>query len=77
MVHSVTRTDDLLRIEFTESESIRELVEEFVARERQCCGFLSFSLTETIGGLTLLIQGTSESEHMLDLFYQSLQARNE
>jgi len=77
MVCSVTRADGLLRIEFTEPENIRELVEEFVTLERQCCSFLSFSISETDGRLTVVIQGAPESEHMLDLFFQSLRARNQ
>ncbi len=55
-----------IRLEFEESSAIREQIEIFVAMERQCCGFLSYTVTPPETGLTVIIEGPKEAKAVLD-----------
>lgn len=57
-----------LKVTFLETDMIRSRVETFVSLERQCCGFLTFTVTPPEEGLTLTIEGPPEAEVTLEMF---------
>ncbi|MFK8020411.1 MAG: hypothetical protein AB8B86_11615 [Pseudomonadales bacterium] len=67
-VRSVNSLADGLRIDFVIAEGLRELVEEFIALERECCSFLTFTLSVKNEDMSLLIQGPREAAQVIDMF---------
>ena len=57
-----------LRVTFPETSDLRAAVETFVGLERQCCGFLSFTIAPPGEGLILTIEGPPEARGTLDMF---------
>lgn len=57
-----------LQLTFSESETLRADVEVFVDLERQCCEFLTFTITPPDQGLTVSIEGPPEARATLDMF---------
>ena len=72
-VTTVTSLEDGLHIEFRYSSGLRELVEEFVILEQDCCSFLSFTLIQSSEKLSLLVQGPPEATHVIDIFRRAVQ----
>ena len=66
--------DRELVVEFVDAEKIRPEVETFVEFERQCCGFLSFSITSAGDRLTLRIEGPEGSQPVLGLLAEGISA---
>ena len=62
-----------LELHFTESPEVRSDVELFISLERECCGFLTFSLTQPVDGLKLTIEGPPEAAAVVESFIQQLQ----
>lgn len=61
------RTADGLTISFQEGDALRDNLEQFIALERQCCGFLDFSVSEPPSN-ELVISGPPEAASTIDIF---------
>ncbi len=72
-VTTVTSLLDGLRFEFRSSRELRDLVEEFVALEQDCCSFLTFTLSQSSEKLSLLISGPPEAAHVIEMFRHAVQ----
>jgi len=72
LVHTAVRSGSNLRIEFAESGETRALVEEFIALERACCGFLRFALSEPGDQLSVSIQGPAEAVEVIEMFRRTV-----
>ena len=72
-VTNVERTDSGLRLTFAEGETVRENIETFVDLERQCCGFLSFTVLAD-RGVSLTIDGPPEAQPTVDMIARSIVA---
>jgi hypothetical protein len=59
---------DGLKITFHETTAVRSSVETFAALERQCCGFLTLTVTPPGEGLTLSIKGPPEAQAIIGMF---------
>lgn len=74
------RISNGLTLTFTNSEANRENVETFVRLERECCGFLTFTLTPDTGpaneSLVLTIQGPPEAAATMEMFARAVEARS-
>ena len=66
-----------LRLEFGSSEGLRDLVEEFVELEQDCCSFLTFNLSQPAEELSLLIQGPPEAAHVIEMFRRTAQGEDQ
>ncbi|MCZ6640922.1 MAG: hypothetical protein O7F71_05055 [Gammaproteobacteria bacterium] len=62
-----------LRLTFSESDEVRANVETFASLERQCCGFLTFSITPPGEALTLTIEGPPEAAAIIESFIEQIQ----
>ncbi len=60
--------DSGLLVRFAAGDAVRAQVEVFAGLERQCCGFLSFSVTPADDGLSLAIEGPAEAQATLESF---------
>ena len=60
--------DSGLLVRFADGDAARAQVEAFASLERQCCGFLSFSVTAADDGLRLAIEGPAEAQATLESF---------
>ena len=69
-VRRTIRVGNSLQLEIEQSATNRELLEEFIAFEKHCCDFLSYSLTDNGTHLTLTIQAPSESGDVIDTFHR-------
>jgi len=56
-----------LELTFPETDTLRASAEAFVALERQCCGFLTFTITPPDQGLALTIEGPPEAQATLEM----------
>ncbi len=61
-----------LRLSFPETESLRSSVETFVSLERECCGFLTFTITPPEEGLLLTIEGPPEAQATLEMMAETI-----
>ncbi len=71
----ITETSKLycgLRLSFPPTQSLRSSVETFVRLERQCCGFLTFTITPPEQGLVLTIEGPPHAQATLDMIAQTI-----
>jgi len=66
-----------LRLDFEPSEGLRDLIEEFVEFERDCCSFLTFTLSQPADDLSLLIQGPSNAAHIVEMFRRTALGENQ
>ncbi len=73
LVCAVNRTGNCLRLELVQASGNRELLEEFIALERDCCGSLDFSLSEEHESLSLLVEGPPDATDLIDLFQKTLE----
>ncbi len=71
-VTAATSLKDGLRLDFDDSSRLRELLNDFVLLEGECCSFLSFSLSQPPDELSLLIEGPPEASGVIDLFRKSI-----
>ena len=60
--------DSGLLVRFEDGDAVRAQVEAFAGLERQCCDFLSFSVTPAHDGLRLAIEGPAEAQATLASF---------
>lgn len=61
-----------LELDFADSQEIRADVERFLNLERQCCEFLSFSVSPPGTALTVRIVGPDGSQSVLKLLAESM-----
>ena len=72
-VCDVYRAGNTLQLVFAQSSDIQQLLEKFIALEQQCCGFLDFSLNEDHDSLSLLIEGSTNTADVIDLFQKTIE----
>jgi hypothetical protein len=76
-VTSSKRTANGLHLSFANTEELCGDLETFVHLERQCCGFLTFTVTPQPASadapLTLLIEGPSEASATIEMFARTLE----
>lgn len=60
-----------LAMDFSNVEAVRSDVEQFVDLERQCCGFLTFTISPPGEKLTLNIEGPEGSQSTLKVFAEA------
>ena len=65
---SIERLESGLKLSFPDRPPLRSDVETFVDLERQCCGFLSFAVTRIDAHLVVIIEGSADSQRMIDKF---------
>ena len=75
-ITSVTRLPDGLRLEFGLHKGLREVVQEFVVLEQDCCSFLTFTLSPETEDLSLLIQGPPDAAHIIDRFRRTAEGED-
>jgi len=61
------KLDSGLELTFPETDTLRSSVETFVTLERQCCRFLTFTITPPNIGLTLTVEGPPEAQATLEM----------
>jgi hypothetical protein len=66
------RTGTSLRLTFAGTAGLRSRVAGFVDLERQCCGFLTFTLAPPDDDLVLTIEGPPDAQATLDLFAEAV-----
>ena len=64
-----------IRLSFSETLGLRAQIERFVSLERQCCGFLTFTIGPPSPELTLTIEGPPEARETLALFVAAAEGR--
>lgn len=57
-----------LKLTFPEIDTIRSNVETFVSLERECCSFLTFTVSPPEEGLIVTIEGPPEADATIELF---------
>ena len=62
------RLDCGLRLAFPATDELSAAVRHFVDLERQCCGFLNFTIVPSGEYLRLTIEGPPEAADTLDMF---------
>jgi len=65
-----------LLILFPDTGPIRADVETFARLERECCGFLNFTVKQTDEGLTLAIEGSPEAQSMIETFAKAVHRKD-
>ena len=63
---NVERLRNGVRYFFADNSISRDTVGEFAALERQCCGFLNFTLSEPGDALTLKAEGPADAQSIYD-----------
>ena len=76
-VVTVTSLTDGLRLDSRPSVGLRDLVEEFIVLEQDCCSFLTFTLSQPAEDLSLLIQGPPNAAHVIEMFRRTVQGKNQ
>ncbi len=61
-----------LELRFADSEEVRSDVELFARLERECCGFLTFSISPPGEGLMLTIAGPPEAAAVVESFIEQI-----
>lgn len=56
-----------LALTFPDTAALRSRVETFVGLERQCCGFLTFTVSQSAERLVLTIEGPPDAQSTLDM----------
>lgn len=57
-----------LTLAFAVTEPLRAQLETFVSLERQCCGFLTFTISSEREAMMLSIEGPPEAEATIEMF---------
>ena len=74
------RISNGLTLTFTNSEALRRDVKTFVRLERECCDFLTFTLTPDTGpaneSLLLTIKGPPEAAATIEMFARAAEERS-
>ncbi|MGI9285548.1 MAG: hypothetical protein ACR2P1_09175 [Pseudomonadales bacterium] len=60
-----------LALEFSMLRALRSKIEQFVELERQCCGFLTFTISPSGEKLTLKIEGPEGVQSTLNAFAEA------
>lgn len=63
------RTADGLQLRIRRSPDTEAALREFIQREKECCPFFEFDLTERPAELSLQVVGPSEASTLLDLLF--------
>jgi hypothetical protein len=66
---------DGLRLELTYAPAALDRVREMVARERDCCAFLTFDLQQEADAIRLVIEAPEDACDALDAVFEPFQAR--
>ena len=66
------RTPSGVTFTFARTDALLSELEGFVELERQCCGFLSFTLTPEKDTLSLGIEGAPEAAATIEMFASAL-----
>ena len=71
---STSRTGDCLRLVFPNESAIRSEIDAFIDLERQCCGFLTFALSEgpEQNSTVLTISGPPAARTVMDLIAEAI-----
>ncbi len=69
----VRRLERGLKLDFEESSERRAAVEQVIDLEKQCCGFLSFTISPPGEGLSLSIEGPLEAQPFVHSFMKRLE----
>jgi hypothetical protein len=69
------RHQDGLRLELTYASAALDRVREMVARERDCCAFLTFELQQEADTVRLVIVAPEDARDALDAVFEPFQAR--
>src|ERR671919_1304737 len=64
-----------LRLELTYAPAALDRVREMVARERNCCAFLTFDLQQEADAVRLVIEAPEDARDVLDAVFEPFQAR--
>ena len=67
-VTGIARSDSGVILAFANTDALYAELEAFMDLERQCCGFLTFTLSPAAESLTLSIEGPEEAAAILDMF---------
>jgi hypothetical protein len=62
------RTAPGLTLIFPDTDALRAQLEAFVDLERQCCGFLTFTISSEHEAMMLSIEGPAEAEGTIEMF---------
>ncbi len=62
------RWDAGLQLRFPDTTALRSHLQTFVDLERQCCGFLTFTITPAENRLVLTIEGPPAAQPTIDMF---------
>lgn len=65
-----------IKLDFVDAPNVRAHVENFVALERQCCGFLTFTMSPPEEGLTLFIEAPDAGQDTLDRLAAAVSAND-
>ena len=57
-----------LTLTFPDNEPLRAQLETFVSLERQCCGFLTFTISSDQEAVILSVEGPPEAEATIGMF---------
>ena len=68
----IKKLESGLRLRFTDTDTIRSTVETFVNLERQCCSFLTLTITPHHEALEVSIEGPAEAKATLEMLAESL-----
>jgi hypothetical protein len=66
---------DGLRLELTYARAALDRVREMVAREEDCCAFLTFDLQQEADMVRLVIEAPEDARDALDAVFEPFQAR--
>jgi hypothetical protein len=66
---------DGLRLELTYAPAALDRVREMVAREKECCAFLTFGLQQEADAVRLVIEAPEDARDALDAVFEPFQAR--
>lgn len=66
---------DGLRLELTYARAALDRVREMVAREQDCCAFLTFHLQQEPDTVRLVIEAPEDARDALDAVFEPFQAR--
>jgi hypothetical protein len=64
-----------LRLELTYAPATFDRVREMVAREQDCCAFLTFDLQQEADTVRLVIEAPEDARDALDAVFEPFQAR--
>ena len=68
VLQSVERSDNGVRLVMSDRPGLVDEVRALVAKEQQCCSFLSFDVADDAGRIVLDITGPAEAKETLDAF---------